>query len=61
MLKVVGALQLTVLILGLLVLILLWGMTVEKSYGDTAAKFGIYGSWWFNALGVVLALNATWR
>ncbi len=58
-LKVVGALYLTVLILVALVAILLWGMLVEKQYGDTAARFGIYGSWWFNALGAVLALNAT--
>ena len=30
-----------------------------EQYGDTAAKFGIYGSWWFDTLGAVLALNAT--
>ena len=50
-LKVAGSLLLTVRILVVLVVILLWGM-IEKHYGDTAAKFGIYGSWWFNALGL---------
>ncbi len=51
-LKVVGSLFLTVAILTVLIAILLWGTVVEKNYGATAAKFGIYGSWWFNALGI---------
>ena len=57
-LKVVGSLFLTVAILSVLIVILFWGMAVEKKYGDTAAKFGIYGSWWFNALGFILGLNS---
>ena len=57
-LKVVGSLFLTVAILIVLVAILLWGTVVEKNYGATAAKFGIYGSWWFNALGFILGLNS---
>ena len=58
-LKVLGSLLLTVAILVVLVAILLWGTVVEKNYGATAAKFGIYGSWWFNGLGFLLGLNST--
>ena len=58
-LKVVGSLLLTVAILAVLIAILLWGTVVEADYGATAAKFGIYGSWWFNALGLLLGLNST--
>ena len=36
----------------------MWGTVVEKNYGATAAKFGIYGSWWFNTLGFILGLNS---
>lgn len=57
-LKLVGSLWLTVAILFLYVAILLWGTVVANKYGDTAAKFGIYGAWWFNALGFVLGLNS---
>ena len=57
--KVLGSLLLTVAILVVLVAILLWGTVVEKNYGATAAKFGIYGSWWFNGLGFLLGLNST--
>jgi hypothetical protein len=57
-LKVVGSLFLTVAILAILIVILLWGMSVESNFGATAAKFGIYGSWWFNALGCLLGLNS---
>ena len=45
-------------VLILLIGILLWGTVVANKYGDVAAKFGIYGSWWFNALGVILAVNS---
>ena len=38
--------------------ILLWGTVVYKVYGATAAKFGIFGSWWFNGLGLILGLNS---
>ena len=58
MLKPIGSLWLTVAILAALIAILLWGTVTEKDYGATAAKFGIYGSWWFNALGLLLGLNS---
>src|SRR5208282_6491740 len=58
-LKLVGSLLITVVILLMLIAIMLWGTVVEKNYGATAAKFGIYGSWWFNTLGFILALNST--
>jgi hypothetical protein len=57
-LKALGSLILTVAILIVLVAVLLWGTVVEKNYGAAAAKFGIYGMWWFNALGLVLGLNS---
>jgi hypothetical protein len=40
-----------------LVLVLAWGTWVCHVYGDPAAQFGIYGTWWFTGLGVLLALN----
>ncbi len=57
-LESIGSLLLTVLLLVVLVGVLLWGTTVEKYYGDTAAKFGIYGSWWFNGIGALFAINS---
>jgi hypothetical protein len=57
-LKLAGSLLLTVSILFLLIAILLWGTVLEKYCGTTAAKFGIYGSWWFNTLGFILAVNS---
>ena len=57
MLKSVGSLWLTVALLVLLIGILLFGTVIEKYYGATAAKFGVYGAWWFNLLGLILGLN----
>ena len=56
--KRVGSLLVTVAILTVLIAILLWGTVIEKNYGATAAKFGVYGAWWFNTLGLLLGLNA---
>ncbi len=56
-LRLVGSIWLTVVILFVLVVIMLWGTIVANKYGDTAAKFGIYGSWWFNALGFLLGIE----
>ena len=58
MLKSVGSLWLTVALLVLLIGILLFGTVIEKYYGATAAKFGVYGAWWFNLLGLILGLNS---
>jgi len=57
-LKLVGSLLLTVAILIVLIGILLAGTVVYKVYGATAAKFGIFGTWWFNGLGFLLGLNS---
>jgi hypothetical protein len=58
LLKFVGSIWLSVIILFVLVVIMLWGTIVANKYGDTAAKFGIYGAWWFNALGLLLGVNS---
>jgi hypothetical protein len=57
-LKVVGSLFLTVGILILLIAIMVMGTFIEKGYGATGAKFGVYGSWWFNTLGFILGCNS---
>ncbi len=57
-LNLVGSLLLTVVILILLIAIMVMGTFVEKGFGATAAKFGIYGSWWFNTLGFILGFNS---
>lgn len=57
-LNAVGSLFLTVGILMLLIAILVLGTFIEKGYGTTGAKFGVYGSWWFNTLGFTLGFNS---
>jgi hypothetical protein len=58
LLSVVGSLLLTVVILFFLIFVLLVGTVEEKYYGATGAKFGIYGTWWFNGIGFLLAGNS---
>ncbi len=52
-----ASLQLAVVLIGVLVVVLGWATFVESRYGAAAARFGIYGTWWFAALGALLALN----
>jgi hypothetical protein len=58
LLKTVGSIWITVVTLVVLIAVLLWGTIVANKYGDTAARFGIYGSWWFNSIGVILGVNS---
>jgi hypothetical protein len=56
-LKILGALQLAMALMAVLIVVLIGGTFVEKWYGDAAARFGVYGTWWFTGLGGLLALN----
>lgn len=57
LLRALASLELAIFVMAILVAVLVWGTFVEKWYGDTAARFGIYGAWWFTGLGAILGLN----
>jgi ABC-type transport system involved in cytochrome c biogenesis permease subunit len=40
-----------------LVVMLALGTCLENWHGEAAAKFAVYGAWWFDALGTLLGLN----
>jgi len=52
-----ASLRLAVVLIALFVLLLAWATVVETWYGGAGVRFGIYGSWWFGALGSLLGLN----
>ncbi len=52
-----ASLELAVALLSTLCVVLAYGTVVEKYYGLRGAHFGVYQSWWFLALGVLLAVN----
>ena len=55
--KVCAALPLAIALMALLTVVLALGTCIEHWYGAAAARFGIYGAWWFAALAALLALN----
>ena len=60
LLKAAGSLQLAVVLITVYAVVLAWATLVEHDYheqGAAAARFGIYGSGWFFALNVLLAVN----
>jgi hypothetical protein len=56
-LRVVGSLYIALGLLLVLTLVLAWATLLDQSYGEAAARFGVYGSWWFTVLGFLLAAN----
>ncbi|MGA2031619.1 MAG: hypothetical protein ABSG68_05145 [Thermoguttaceae bacterium] len=52
-----ASLWITLALLIVYVVVLGWATCLETWYGSAAAQFGIYGAWWFTALGVLLGLN----
>ncbi|MGD0901102.1 MAG: hypothetical protein ABR915_25000, partial [Thermoguttaceae bacterium] len=56
-LSIAGSLYLAIALMGILVFVLALGTCLENWYGEAAAKFGIYGAWWFTLLGALLGLN----
>lgn len=52
-----ASLKLAVILIFSAAVVLGWATVVESSDGLPAVHFGIYGTWWFTALNVVLALN----
>ncbi|MBX7073728.1 MAG: cytochrome c biogenesis protein ResB [Pirellulales bacterium] len=52
-----ASLKLAVPLIFALAAVLGWATFVEREYGTRAVQFGLYGSWWFGLLGVLLALN----
>ena len=57
LLKVCASLELAIVLLVLLTAVLALGTCVESWYGEAAARFGVYGAWWFTALAALLAAN----
>lgn len=52
-----ASLKLAVVLIALLAVVLGWATFVESRYGTPAVHFGIYGTWWFAALNLLLGLN----
>ncbi len=55
--RVCASLQLAVVLIAGVAVLLAWATFVESRYGAAAVRFGIYGTWWFTAIGALLALN----
>ncbi len=55
--RVLGSLELAVVLLATYIGVLAWGTLVEKWHGPEAAHSMVYGTGWFLALGAVLAAN----
>ncbi|MGA2618405.1 MAG: cytochrome c biogenesis protein CcsA [Thermoguttaceae bacterium] len=56
-LRALGSVRLAICVMVALVAVLVWATLLEKWYGDAAARFAVYGAWWFTALCGLLGLN----
>jgi ABC-type transport system involved in cytochrome c biogenesis permease subunit len=56
-LRTCGSLYLALGLMTVLVVMLALGTCLENWHGEAAAKFAIYGAWWFVALGALMGLN----
>ncbi|MGD9645447.1 MAG: hypothetical protein AB7U73_07030 [Pirellulales bacterium] len=52
-----ASLKLAVILIFALAAVLATSTLVESEYGTPAVQFALYGSWWFEVLGVLLAVN----
>ena len=52
-----ASLKLAVILIFSLAAVLATATLVESEYGTRAVQFALYGSWWFEVLGVLLAVN----
>src|SRR5690606_26425030 len=52
-----ASLKLAVILILACALALAWATFVESAYGTPAVQFGMYGSWWFGLLNLMLAIN----
>ncbi len=52
-----ASLKLAVVLIFACALTLAWATFVESEYGTPAVQFGVYGSWWFELLNLLLAVN----
>ena len=52
-----ASLKLAVILIFSLATVLATATLVESEYGTRAVQFALYGSWWFEVLGVLLAVN----
>jgi len=55
--RAAASMQVAVVLIAVTTVLLVWATFVYNQYGETAARFGIYGTWWFNTLGTLLAVN----
>jgi hypothetical protein len=52
-----ASLRLAVVLIGALAVVLCWATFVESKYGTPAVHFGIYQTWWFALLMLLLGVN----
>lgn len=57
LMEAAASLYLALVLLAVLAVVLMWGTYLEHTFGEAAAKFGIYGAWWFTVLLASLAAN----
>ncbi|MFZ5829246.1 MAG: cytochrome c biogenesis protein CcsA [Planctomycetota bacterium] len=55
--RALASLRLAVFVLTSLIVVLAFATLVESRYGTPAVQFGVYGTWWFLTLGLLLAVN----
>jgi len=57
MLEFLASLKLAVVLIFAAALVLAWGTFVESELGTPAVQYGVYGTWWFTLLNVLLAAS----
>lgn len=57
LLEFLASLKLAVVLIFAAAVVLAWGTFVESELGTPAVQFGVYGTWWFTLLNVLLATS----
>jgi hypothetical protein len=55
--RFLASLKLAVVLIAVYAVVIAWASILESSHGTVAVHFGVYETWWFLALNVLLAIN----